>query len=211
MEKIGIIGSGDVATALAKGFRKHGYNVMLGSRDKTKQDKLKKETGASAGSFQDAASFGEIVVLAVKGSAGESIVSSLSETLKGKTVIDTTNPLAEQPPVNGVLRFFTSPEESLMERLQKTVPEAHFVKAFNSVGNPFMIDPEFNDRPTMFICGNNDPAKKAVSALLEKVGWEVEDMGCAESARAIEPLCILWCIPGLRENRWSHAFKLLKK
>jgi predicted dinucleotide-binding enzyme len=98
-----------------------------------------------------------------------------------------------------------------MERLQKTAVKADFVKAFNSVGNAFMIDPEFELKPTMFICGNNVSAKKEVSALLENVGWEVEDMGNAESARAIEPLCILWCIPGLLQNRWNHAFKLLKK
>jgi predicted dinucleotide-binding enzyme len=211
MEKIGIIGSGIVATVLAKGFIKHGYTVKLGSRDKTKLEKIQKETGAATGSFEEAAAFGDILVLAVKGTASESVISSLSEKLSGKTVIDTTNPIAELPPVNGVIRYFTSPEESLMERLQKMAPGANFVKAFNSVGNAFMIDPDFEVRPTMFICGNNDPAKQAVTALLEKVGWEVEDMGYAESARAIEPLCILWCIPGLRENRWSHAFKLLKK
>lgn len=211
MEKIGIIGSGIVATVLAKGFIKHGFTVKLGSRDKTKLEKIQKETGAATGSFEEAAAFGDILVLAVKGTASESVISSLSEKLSGKTVIDTTNPIAELPPVNGVIRYFTSPEESLMERLQKMAPGANFVKAFNSVGNAFMIDPDFEVRPTMFICGNNDPAKQAVTALLEKVGWEVEDMGYAESARAIEPLCILWCIPGLRENRWSHAFKLLKK
>jgi len=125
-------------------------------------------------------------------------------------VIDTTNPIADQPPVNGVMHFFTSLESSLMERLQKIVPNAGFVKAFNSVGSMFMIDPKFELRPTMFICGNNDAAKKEVRGLLEMVGWEAEDMGNAEAARAIEPLCILWCIPGMRENKWNHAFKLMK-
>lgn len=126
-------------------------------------------------------------------------------------MIDSTNPIADKPPVNGVIQYFTSLEDSLMERLQKTAPDTNFVKAFNSVGNTFMIDPEFEVKPTMFICGNNLSAKEEVTALLTKVGWEVEDMGNVESARAIEPLCILWCIPGFLGNRWNHAFKLLKK
>jgi len=211
MKKIGIIGSGIVAKMLATGLSRHGYSVMLGSGDKEKRELLKKETGLVTGSFEEAALFGETIILAVKGTAAEKVVSSLKGQLAGKTVIDTTNPIADKPPVNGVIKYFTSLEESLMERLQKTAPEANFVKAFNSVGNTFMIDPEFEVKPTMFICGNNAASKDEVSALLSKVGWEVEDMGSAESARAIEPLCILWCIPGFLGNRWNHAFKLLKK
>jgi len=211
MKKIGIIGSGIVAKMLATGLSRHGYSVMLGSGDKEKRESLKKETGLVTGSFEEAALFGETIILAVKGTAAEKVVSTLKELLSGKTVIDTTNPIADKPPVNGVIQYFTSLEESLMERLQKTAPEANFVKSFNCVGNTFMIDPEFEVKPTMFICGNNAASKDEVSALLSKVGWEVEDMGSAESARAIEPLCILWCIPGFLGNRWNHAFKLLKK
>jgi len=210
MKKIGIVGSGIVARTLASGFIKHGYQVMLGSSDKAKRDEMQKEIGALTGSFEDAAGFGEMVVLTVKGTAAESLVTSLSSKLSGKTVIDTTNPIAEKPPVNGVLQFFTSLDGSLLERLQKLAPSANFVKAFSSVGSAFMIDPNFELKPTMFICGNNATAKKEVSDLLEKVGWESEDMGDVESARAIEPLCMLWCIPGMRENRWNHAFKLMK-
>lgn len=211
MKKIGIIGSGIVAKVLAIGFIKHGHPVMLGSRDKSKRELLQKEIGALTGTFEETASFGDIVIFAVKGTAAESVISSLTDRLSGKTVIDTTNPIAEKPPVNGVIQFFTSLEESLLERLQKLAPGVNFVKAFNSIGNAFMIDPEFEIKPTMFICGNNDSAKKDVATLLEKVGWEIEDMGHAESARAIEPLCMLWCIPGILENKWNHAFKLLKK
>jgi predicted dinucleotide-binding enzyme len=99
-----------------------------------------------------------------------------------------------------------------MEKSQHAYPDVYFVKAFNSVGNALMVNPDFDGiRPTMFICGNHEPARKAVSEILELFGWEVEDMGGAEAARAIEPLCMLWCIPGFRENRWTHAFKLLKK
>jgi predicted dinucleotide-binding enzyme len=139
------------------------------------------------------------------------VLAGLAKEVAGKTVIDTTNPIAGKPPVNGVIQFFTTLDSSIMESLQRVVPEANFVKAFNCVGNAFMIDPDFGQKPSMFICGNNDSAKKDVTALLEKVGWDVEDMGNVEAARAIEPLCMLWCIRGIRENKWSHAFKLLKK
>jgi predicted dinucleotide-binding enzyme len=99
-----------------------------------------------------------------------------------------------------------------MEDLQAAFPEAHFVKAFNSIGSAFMVNPDFGGaRPSMFICGNNDQSKKETTELLELFGFEAEDMGKVEAARAIEPLCMLWCIPGLLENSWTHAFKLLKQ
>jgi len=127
-------------------------------------------------------------------------------------VIDATNPIADAPPVNGVLKFFTSLDESSMERLQREHPRAHFVKAFNSVGSGCMVNPQFKGgRPTMFICGNDEAAKQTVARILDQFGWETADadMGKAEAARAIEPLCMLWCIPGFLRNDWSHAFKLL--
>jgi len=214
-KKVGIIGSGSVGTTLANGFLKHGYEVTVGTRSAAKRDDLKSKTGgkASIGSFEDAAKFGEIVVLAVKGTVAEPTVRSLAQgPLKGKIVIDATNPIADAPPVNGVIRFFTSLDESLMERLQKLAPETHFVKAFNSVGNALMVNPDFHGiKPTMFMCGNNDEARREVKTILEQFGFEVEDLGKAEAARAIEPLCMLWCIPGFLQNGWTHAFKLLRK
>ena len=132
------------------------------------------------------------------------------ENMISKTIIDTTNPIADAPPVNGVLKFFTNLDRSLMEELQDTVPEANFVKAFNSVGSAFMINPAFGSKPTMFICGNNENAKNEVSIIIDRFGWETADFGMAESARAIEPLCMLWCITGIAKNEWAHAFKLLK-
>jgi predicted dinucleotide-binding enzyme len=100
-----------------------------------------------------------------------------------------------------------------MEQLQSAFPDAHFVKAYNSVGNARMINPEFPDgaKPTMFICGNDDKAKAVVRGINDQFGWETADMGKAEAARAIEPLCILWCIQGFTKNEWTHAFKLLHK
>ena len=215
MAKIGVIGSGTVGEVLADGFLKHGHQVMRGSRDAAKLAGWKAKTGpkASTGDFAAAAKFGDIVVLAAKGSAADSVVKLCGpDTLAGKTVIDTMNPIADAPPVNGVLRYFTSFDESLMERLQKQAPKANFVKAFSCVGNAFMVNPDFGGvKPTMFICGNSTPAKEQVKEVLSQFGWEWEDMGGVEAARAIEPLCILWCIPGLQRNQWSHAFKLLKK
>ncbi len=214
MRKVGVIGSGVVGEALANGFIKHGDAVMRGSRDPGKLSAWKAEAGpnASTGTFAQAAEFGDVVVLAVKGSAAEAAVDACgADRLAGRVVIDATNPIAELPPVNGVLQFFTGPNESLMERLQAKAPRARFVKAFSSVGNALMIDPDFGGtRPTMFLCGNDEAAKREVTAILERFGWDTADMGLVESARAIEPLCQLWCLPGFRENSWTHAFKLLR-
>lgn len=215
MKKVGILGSGDVGKALANGFLKYGYQVMIGTRTTSKLDEWKSSAGANAqvGSFADAAAFGEIVVLATKGTiAKESLKLAKGENLIGKTIIDATNPIADAAPVNGVLKFFTNLDKSLMEDLQSSFPNANFVKSFNSVGNAFFVNPDFGGvKPTMFICGNNENAKRIVTEINTLFGWETEDMGMVEAARAIEPLCMLWCIPGMSQNRWSHAFKLLKK
>lgn len=211
MKKIGIVGSGTVAQTLGSGFIKHGYQVMLGTRDVSKLAEWKKGGKALVGSFADTAKFGEIIVLAVKGTVAKKVLEQMGhENLKNKTVIDATNPIAEATPTNGVLKFFTNLDKSLMEDLQESVPAANFVKAFNSVGSAFMINPLFESKPTMFICGNNESAKKEVSVIINQFGWEPADFGKAESARAIEPLCMLWCIPGISKNEWRHAFKLLK-
>jgi predicted dinucleotide-binding enzyme len=214
MAKVGILGSGDVGKTLAKGFLKHGYQVAIGTDHAEKLAEFKRENPQiETVTFEQAAQSGDIVVLCVKGTIAEKIIEKVKRHLSGKTVIDTTNPIADAPPENGVLKYFTSLEESLVERLQKIAPDAQFVKAFNSIGSGLMINPDFRDntKPTMFICGNNDDAKRKVYEILEKFGFEIEDMGKAESARAIEPLCMLWCIPGFLRNEWAHAFKLLKK
>jgi 8-hydroxy-5-deazaflavin:NADPH oxidoreductase len=211
--KVGVLGSGDVAKVLAAGFLKHGHSVMVGTRERSKLESWASENpSARLGSFADAADFAEVVVLAVKGTAAFSALRlATQQNLAGKPVIDATSPIADLPPMNGVLQFFTEPNESLMERLQREFPEAHFVKAFNSVGNARMIDPQFaGGRPTMFICGNDERARGIVTELLDQLGWETADMGKAEAARAIEPLSMLWCIPGFMRNEWSHAFKLLR-
>jgi predicted dinucleotide-binding enzyme len=212
--KVGVLGSGEVGKVLADGFLKHGHEVMRGSRDPAKLASWKAGAGPKArtGTFAEAARFGELVVLAVKGSAAVDIVAGLSGALDGKVVIDATNPIADAPPVHGVLRFFTGPNESLLEAIQARAPKARVVKAFSCVGNTLMVNPQLpGGKPTMFICGNDAAARKQVASVLDQFGWEIEDAGDAEAARAIEPLCMLWCIPGLLKNDWVHAFKLLRR
>jgi predicted dinucleotide-binding enzyme len=211
--KVGVLGSGDVGKALAAGFLKHGHEVMVGTRDPAKLKQWAAEhPRARIGSFGEAAKSGDIIVLAVKGTAASNSLRSAGPfSLAGKTVIDATNPIADAPPDNGVLRFFTTHDESLMERLQREFPEARLIKAFNSVGHAFMVNPSFKGgKPTMFICGDDEAARKTVTTILDQFGWETADMGGAEAARAIEPLCMLWCIPGFLRNEWTHAFKLLR-
>jgi predicted dinucleotide-binding enzyme len=214
-KKIGVIGSGMVGQVLADGLIKHGYEVLRGTREPRKLDEWKRAAGARAqvGSFADAARFGDAVFLCVKGSAAEQAIDLAGPAaLADKLVVDTSNPIAEAPPTHGVLQYFTGPNESLMERLQRRAPKARFVKAFSCVGNAMMVNPSLpGGPPTMFICGDHSGAKEQVRALLTRFGWETEDLGAVEAARAIEPLCMLWCIPGLTQQRWSHAFKLLKK
>ncbi len=210
--KIGILGSGGVATTLAAGFLGEGHTVMLGTRDAAKLgDWHAQHREAEVGSVAQAAAFGELVVLAVKGHAAEAVLRAAAPALAGKVVIDTTNPMADAPPEDGVLRYFTGPNESLLERLQTQHPALRLVKAFNSVGAGLMVKPTLRGgRPTMFIAGNDADAKAQVTQLLGAFGWDSEDMGRAAAARAIEPLAMLWCIPGLARNDWAHAFKMLR-
>jgi predicted dinucleotide-binding enzyme len=208
--KIGILGSGAVAKALGAGFIRHGRQVMLGTREAGKLADWAGERGAYVGSFADAAAFGDLLVLAVAGRAAiEALEQAGEAAIKGKIVIDPTNPIEAAPPVDGVLRYFTGPNESLMERLQARFPEARFVKAFSSVSSARMVNPEFPEgRPTMFICGDDAQAKEEVRAILDLFGWETGDFGGVKAARAIEPLAMLYCIPGFRRNHWTHAFKV---
>jgi predicted dinucleotide-binding enzyme len=212
--KVGIVGSGTVGQTLAAGFLRHGYEVMLGTRDPQKkevQQWLSANPAASAGTFEKAAQYGELIVLATLGRAAEEAVTlARISNFAGKAVIDTTNPIAEAPPVGGVLQFTTGPNESLAEKIQARIPQAHVVKAFNSVGAGRMVNPKFQQgTPTMFLCGDDAAAKKQVSEIVTRFGWEPFDCGGLIAARALEPLCMLWCIPGFQRNQWTHAFKLL--
>jgi predicted dinucleotide-binding enzyme len=215
MTRIGVIGSAVVGQTLAAGLKKHGYDVRIASRTPAKLAEFSAKSGIQAGTPPDVAAWAEAAVLAVKGGAAEQAVRDADPVnLRHKPVIDTTNPIAEAPPEDGVVRFFTSPNDSLMERLQAAFPDVRFVKAFNSVGSPLMVNPSFpgGARPTMFYCGNDAAAKAFAARIIDQFGWEGADMGTSKAARAIEPLCQLWCIPGFRENAWTnHAFHLMRR
>ncbi|MFN0063075.1 MAG: NADPH-dependent F420 reductase [Myxococcaceae bacterium] len=214
MATIGVLGSGEVGRVLAEGFLKHGFEVMRGTREPGKLSAWREKAGihAKVGTFLEASRFGEIVVLALKGDVAVDVVRTLGpDTLAGKVVLDPTNPIAATPPTHGVLSFFTTPNASLMEQLQHAAPKAHFVKCFSCVGNALMVNPDLGgQRPSMFICGNDEGAKRRTKEILDKFGWESEDCGAVEAARAIEPLCMLWCIPGFLRNDWMHAYKVLR-
>jgi Predicted dinucleotide-binding enzymes len=211
MTKVGILGSAVVGQTLAQGFKQHGYEVRIGSRTPAKLASFTESSGIPAGTFEAVGAWGELLVLAVHGMAAQEVLTLAgAKNHRGKIVIDTTNPLTRDPPVDGVVKVFTGPNESLLERLQAAFPETRLVKAFNSVGSARMVNPVYaGGRPTMFFCGNDAEAKAAVAEILKRFGWDPADMGTAAGARAIEPLCQLWCIPGFRENHWTHAFKLL--
>ncbi len=213
--KVGILGTGDVGRALGTGFAKLGHDVKMGSRSKTNEKAVAwaRETGAKAsvGTFAEAAQFGDVVVLATLGTATEDILKSVgAAAFKGKIVIDTTNPLdfsGGMPP-----KLFVGTTDSLGERIQRILPGAHVVKAFNTVGNAWMFKPDFpGGPPDMFICGNDADAKKTVGQILRDFGWGIVDSGSIESSRYLEPMCMVWVIHGVLTNSWSHAFKLLQK
>jgi len=212
MTKVAILGSGTVGEVLANGFLKHGYSVMHASREPQKLDAWKSSAkgDAATGTVTDAAKWCEVALLAGKGTAAEPVIAEVGASLAGKTVIDATNPIADAPPQNGVIQYFTKQNESLMERLQTSAPQAKFVKAFNSVGNALMVNPKLPVRPKMFICGNDSGAKHQTSEILAQFGWEALDMGTVEAARPIESLCVLWCIPGFLRNDWMHVIDYVK-
>jgi len=208
----GILGSGSVGQVLASGLKAHGYEVRVGTRSPGKLADWSAKSGIAAAAFSEVAAWADAAVLAVAGRvAAEAIGLAGPANLRAKLVIDVTNPIAEGPPKDGVLRFFTGPNESLMERLQTDYPDIHFVKAFNSVGTALMVNPKLpGGKPTMFYCGNDSAAKAAVARVIDQFGWAGEDMGTATAAGPIEALCQLWCIPGFLKNDWVHAFQMVR-
>jgi 8-hydroxy-5-deazaflavin:NADPH oxidoreductase len=211
--KIGVIGSGIVGQTLAGGFLKHGHPAMLGTRNPQKPEAqawLKANPSGQVGTFEETARFGELIVLATHGGVAEEALRLAGlANLAGKTILDATNPLSNAPPVDGILEFFTGSNESLGERVQAAAPESRVVKAFNSVGSAFMVNPAFADgTPTMFYCGNDVSAKQQVADIITQFGWEPYDLGTIVASRALEHLCRIWCAPGFLRNDWTHAFKI---
>jgi 8-hydroxy-5-deazaflavin:NADPH oxidoreductase len=190
MKKVGVLGSGAVGKTLAEGFEKLGFSVMLGTDHPNKLSNWQSGLNGKVGSFQRAADFGDLIVLAVKGSAALTITEQVKGSISGKTVLDTTNPISDDQTTSGTLAFFTGPEESLMEKLQHAAPEAHFVKAFSSVKIDAMVNPKAKPKPEMFICGNEASAKAEASEILKLFGFTAKDSGDAASARVIEPMAL---------------------
>lgn len=214
--KVGILGTGDVGRALGNGFVGLGHDVKMGSRDakneKTKSWVTQAGPHASGGTFADAAAFGEVVVLATLWTGTENALQQAGlNRFAGKDVLDVTNPLdfsQGMPP-----RLAHGHTDSGGERVQGWLPDAKVVKVFNIVGHAHMVNPTFpGGPPDMFICGNDDAAKKRVTEICHAFGWpSVIDIGGIDGARLLEPLCILWVIYGLKTGGWNHAFKLLRK
>jgi len=213
--KVGILGTGDVGKTLGKAFLKLGHQARMGSRDAANPKATEwaegAGEGASSGSFADAAAYGDLLVLAISGSGVMNAIKLAGpENFSGKTVIDATNPL-EFPP-NSPPGLSVGRTDSAGEQIQRAIPEAKVVKAFNIVGNAHMIDPEFpGGTPDMFICGNDAGAKAQVTDILTGLGWPAIDIGGIEGSRTLEPLALLWIVYGFGAGSWDHAFKLLKK
>ncbi|HEV7241251.1 MAG TPA: NADPH-dependent F420 reductase [Thermoanaerobaculia bacterium] len=208
--RVGILGSGDVGRALAAGFAGLGHDVKIGSRDPKKLAAWAETAGprVSTGTFAETAHFGDILVLATLGvAAAEAIRLAGVDSFEGKVVIDTTNPLdfsKGAPPTLSI-----GHTESLGEVIQRLLPRAHVVKAFNTVGHALMVNPRLSDTPDMFICGNDENAKRIVTQICKHFGWGVIDLGGVESSRYLEPMCLVWVLHGVRSGAWKHAFKLL--
>ncbi|HEX2667144.1 MAG TPA: NADPH-dependent F420 reductase [Gammaproteobacteria bacterium] len=211
--QIGILGSGDVGQALGLGFLKLGHDVKIGSRNPDKLQPWLAKAGkrASAGSFEDAARFADVVVLATLWSGTEAALGLAGPVnLAGKLVMDVTNPLVYEsgrPP-----RLALGQTDSGGEQVQRWLPQSKVVKAFNTVGHAHMVDPQFpGGPPDMFICGEDTSAKHVVASFCKQFGWGVVDAGGIAGARLLEPLCILWVEYGLKTQSWNHAFKLLRR
>jgi len=213
-KRVGVLGSGDVGKRLAAGFRSRGHEVMIGSRDPAKPELREwlsgDGTGVEAGTFEQAAAHGELLVLAVLGNAAEEAIAAAGpENFHGKIVIDTTNPLDFSkgfPPGLSI-----SGKDSLGERVQRALPQAKVVKAFNTIGNPYFLDPHFKEgEPTMLIAGDDAEAKHTVRDALADFGWsDVVDIGGIEGSRELEAICIAWVKSGAARGAWDHGFKLL--
>jgi predicted dinucleotide-binding enzyme len=217
--KIGILGSGDVGRRLGDGFIGLGHSIKIGSRDSKKREIVQwvsnhggEEGKASSGTFADAVSFAELIVLATSWDGTSNAIKMANpKNFARKIVIDVTNPLDFSKGIPPTLAVGHT--DSGGEIIQRILPESKVVKAFNIVGNPHMVHPDFQDGPpTMFVCGNDEESKKIVTdKILAPFGWDTVDIGGIEGSRLLESLAMLWMTYYFRTNTGNHAFKLLRK
>lgn len=215
--KIGILGTGIVGQTLGTGFVQAGYDVKMGSREPYGEKVMHWVNGngprASSGTFAETAAWGELIVLATLGAAVESVIRLADpQHFVDKTVIDATNPLVFQPGKPPALSVGFS--DSCGEMIQRLLPGAKVVKAYNTVGAQQMIHPQFEGGPPdMFICGDDAGAKLVVEDVCRKFGWNPVDMGGIEVCRYLEPMAMVWIRYALKGEGWNpnHAFKLLHK
>jgi 8-hydroxy-5-deazaflavin:NADPH oxidoreductase len=212
--KIGILGTGDVGRALGNGFIALGHEVKMGSRDAHNEKAVAWASTAgingSAGTFADAAEFGDVIVLALSWTGVENALKLAGvENFAGKVVIDAINPLTFGPKGPALVIGHT---DSAGESVQRWLPSARVVKAFNIVGFAHMFKPDFpGGPPDMFICGNDFSAKETVTEILKDFGWPAIDIGDIEGSRLLEPMCVLWVGYAFGTKTTNHAFKLLRK
>lgn len=211
--KVGILGSGTVAKQIAIGFLSSGYDVKLGTRDSQKLNEwLKSVPSATAGSFLEAASFGDIIVIATLWGGTENALKLAGlDNFKNKIVIDITNPLdfsSGVPP-----KFIATYGNSAGEQIQNWLKDSKVVKAFNTVSASIMINPKLEEgNPDLLIAGNDLAAKKLVTEIAQSFGWQnVIDMGEIKQSFWLETFAMLWIEFGFKYNHWTHAFKLLYK
>jgi 8-hydroxy-5-deazaflavin:NADPH oxidoreductase len=193
--KIGILGTGMVGETLGTKFVQLGHQVKMGSRTANNESAAKwvKAAGANAsqGTFADAAAFGDMVFICLKGAVFLDVAKTLSPgALAGKVVVDVSNPLEFS---NGSLSLSICNDNSLGEEVQKAVPSAKVVKSFNTVNCDVMVDPAKGGNPTMFVCGNDSGAKKQFTELIQTLGWrDIIDIGDITKSRGTEALMHLW-------------------
>lgn len=214
VSRVGVLGTGEVGQRLAAGFGSRGHDVMIGSRNPAKPELREwlsgNGDGIKAGTFAEAAAHGELVVLALLGNAAEEAIADAGpENFNGKVVIDAMNPLDFSGGFPPKLSIFG--EDSLGERVQRTLPDAKLVKAFNTIGSQYFVDPSFSEgKPTMLIAGNDDDAKGTVGDVLADFGWsDAVDIGGIEGSRELEAICIAWVKIGGARGAFDHGFKLL--
>jgi len=211
--RVGILGSGDVGKALARGFYSRGHDVTIGSREPGKLADFVRDHGErlAAADFEQTARSGELLVLATLFAGTESAIRLAGPAhFAGKVVIDATNPLRFEP--GKLPSLAVSGEDSAGECVQRWLPDAKVVKAFNTVGNALFVDPHLpGGPPTMFLAGDDDGAKNKVAQIAESFGWDVLDAGPLRAARYLEAMAMLWIEYGIRTNTWQHAYKFLRE